>query len=326
MTSDHLPIQFSVIIPLYNKAKFVKKAINSVLSQTFVEFELIIVNDGSTDDSAIVVQDIIDYRIRIIEQKNEGVSAARNNGVKIAKYDNIAFLDADDWWDIEFLSNMKDLIDSYPNAGIYGSSYYIVKNNQKREASIGLSSNFKFGIINYLQVYVKNLCMPLTSISVVIPKKIFSKESGFKENLKFGEDFDLWLRIALKHPVAFTNKPLAFYNQDVELANRAVGNLHNPANHVLWNLGYLSVEEKSNKDLKQLLDKLRVYSLYRYLLSKKFHALAKIELQKVNWGVQPMRARLKYKTPVNLLKIYYFLMKTGSIVKQRLISILKHIS
>jgi glycosyltransferase involved in cell wall biosynthesis len=307
---------FSIIIPLYNKENYIRKSIESVLNQSLEDFELIIVDDGSTDNGGDIVKGIKDSRIRLIEQTNKGVSITRNNGVKLAKFDYIAFLDADDWWDVNFLSNMKNLIDSYPGAGIYGSSYYIVKNKQKREAPIGLDPNFKMGLISYLQVYAKNLCMPLTSISVVIPKSILEEKNGFSSKLKFGEDFDLWLRIALKDPIAFINKPLAFYNQDVELAHRAVGNLHNPENHVLWNLGYLSEEEKSNADLKRLLDKLRVYSLYPYLLSTKYQALAKKELQKVNWNVQTLRARVKNQTPIILLKLYYSFRKRGSILKQ----------
>ena len=108
---------FSVIIPLYNKAAYIEKAINSVLAQNFKEFELIIVNDGSTDDSFSKLTVIcnrlsvenpeIFNKIKIVQQENQGVSTARNNGVKIAKYDYIAFLDADDWWESTFLEEMK---------------------------------------------------------------------------------------------------------------------------------------------------------------------------------------------------------------------------
>ena len=89
----------SVVIPLYNKEKYIKRAIESVLNQTFQKFEIIVVNDGSTDKSAEIVQNIKDPRIRLINQKNAGVSAARNRGIQEAKYEYIAFLDADDFWE-----------------------------------------------------------------------------------------------------------------------------------------------------------------------------------------------------------------------------------
>ena len=94
---------FTVVIPLYNKANYIEKAINSVLNQTFTEFEIIVVNDGSTDESLEKIGHFKDARLKIINQENAGVSTARNNGVKEAKYDYVAFLVADDWWDEHFL-------------------------------------------------------------------------------------------------------------------------------------------------------------------------------------------------------------------------------
>ena len=90
---------FSIVIPLYNKAEYVPKTLASVLNQTYSDFELIIVDDGSTDDSLEVINSFVDNRIKIVKQKNGGVSAARNRGIIEAKYELIALLDADDWWD-----------------------------------------------------------------------------------------------------------------------------------------------------------------------------------------------------------------------------------
>ena len=150
---------FSVIIPLYNKAPYVEKAIRSVLNQTFKEFELIVVDDGSTDDSLSVAKNCLLQTInyKLIEQHNQGVSTARNNGVKQAKYPYICFLDADDWWSPTFLEEMKALIDEFPDAGIYGSSYYIVKNGRQRVAPIGVDNDFSKGLIDYFRVYAKTL-------------------------------------------------------------------------------------------------------------------------------------------------------------------------
>jgi glycosyltransferase, group 2 family len=298
---------FSVIIPLYNKAPYVAKAIESVLGQTYRNFEVIVIDDGSTDQSLEVAKTFENKSITIVSQSNSGVSTARNNGVKLAKYPYICFLDADDWWHPTFLEEMKRLITDFPDAGIYGSGYYIVKNGQERIAPIGVPQGFEQGIIDYCEVYAKTLCMPLTSISVVIPKHIFDEEKGFKSQLKFGEDFDLWIRIALKHKVILVNKPLAYYNQDVDVNNRgvAVHKTYSPVNHFIFNLDYLYDNEKNNHRLKILLDKLRVYILLKYRMQRAFPKEYNAEIKKVDFSVQPLGVRLQYYLPVWFLKQYY---------------------
>ena len=298
---------FSVIIPLYNKAPYIAKAIESVLGQTYRDFEVIVIDDGSTDQSLEVAKTFENKSNTIISQPNSGVSTARNNGVKLAKHPYICFLDADDWWHPTFLEEMKRLITDFPDAGIYGSGYYIVKNGQERIAPIGVPQGFERGIIDYCEVYAKTLCMPLTSISVVIPKHIFDEEKGFKSQLKFGEDFDLWIRIALKHKVILVNKPLAYYNQDVDVNNRgvAVHKIYSPVNHFIFNLDYLYDSEKNNHRLKILLDKLRVYILLKYRMQRAFPKEYSAEIKKVDFSVQPLGVRLQYYLPVWFLKQYY---------------------
>lgn len=202
---------------------------------------------------------------------------------------------------------MKQLITDFPDAGIYGSGYYIVKNGKERIAPIGVPQGFERGIIDYCEVYAKTLCMPLTSISVVIPKHIFDEEKGFKSQLKFGEDFDLWIRIALKHQVILVNKPLAYYNQDVDVYNRgvAVHKIYSPVNHFIFNLDYLYDSEKNNHRLKILLDKLRVYILLKYRMQRAFPKEYSAEIKKVDFSVQPLGVRLQYYLPVWFLKQYY---------------------
>jgi glycosyltransferase involved in cell wall biosynthesis len=267
---------FSVIIPLYNKAPYIEKALQSVLQQTFRDFEIIVVDDGSTDNGAEIVKKVFstDYLMahqlqiplkgfQLISQPNQGVSTARNNGVKAAQENYLAFLDADDEWHPEYLAKMKQLIEQFPDAGLWASSYYIVKNGRNRLATVGVEKDFSKGIINYFQTYAKTLCMPVWTGAAIVPKKVFEEEHGFKPQLKLGEDFDLWVRIAIKHPVAFLNEPLAYYHQDVEQKNRGVvdNKIYEPATHYIFNLQFLEQAEKENTDLKQLMDNLRVYTL-----------------------------------------------------------------
>ena len=316
-------MRFSVIIPLYNKAPYVSKAIGSVLAQTFTDYELVVVDDGSRDDSAEMAAKAMDGRAncRLIRQENAGVSMARNNGVAASQGDYLCFLDADDWWEPTFLAEMSKLIAEFPEAGIYGTNYTIVNEtkHKTRVAPIGVEVGFEKGYINYCQVYAKTLAMPLWTGAVCIPRPVFDGMHGFPQGIKLGEDFLLWIHIALKHKVAFLNKPLAFYNQDVDAANRGVGRLHKPEEHMLWNLADLEPSEQSNADYKQLVDNLRTYGLYPYFLSRKYHEVAKNELDKVDWKFQSKQVQRRYKRPFFVQKWLYILKKIGSRLKSKLL-------
>lgn len=312
---------YSIIIPLYNKADYIEKAINSVHSQTFKDFELIIINDGSTDKSFEILNKIdfksIDYRI--INQDNVGVSTTRNKGVKLAKYTYIAFLDADDWWEPTFLEEMRNLIFEFPEAGIYGSGYFIVNNNIKVKDTIGVDKNFSCGIINYCAVYAKTLCMPLWTGASVIKKDLFEQENGFKPKLKMGEDFDLWIRIALKYPVALINKPLSNYNQDVDINARAVDyfKIYEPETFFIFNLDYLSQSETVNSDLKILLDKLRTYTLLQYRIQNVHLEAYKKEISKVNFNNLSLSTRLQYALPAVIVRNWIRLKIIGINIRKR---------
>lgn len=313
-------MKYSVIIPLYNKAQYVAKAINSVLSQTCTDYELVIVDDGSKDNSAEIAEKVIAGRphCKLIRQENSGVSVARNNGVVASYGDFLCFLDADDWWQPMFLEEMSKFIDEFPEAGIYGTNYIIVNETKKktRVAPIGIEKCFEKGYINYCQVYAKTLAMPLWTGAVCVPRTVFNEFGGFPKGIKLGEDFLLWIRIALKYKVAFLNKPLSFYNQDVETANRGVGRLYKPQDHMLWNLDFLKNEEKTNPDYKQLVDNLRAYSLMPYYISKEYHDDAKIELDKVDWNHQPLKIKRLYQRPMWFLKLMQKFMRLGSKIKR----------
>jgi Glycosyltransferases, probably involved in cell wall biogenesis len=314
---------FSVVISLYNKASYIAKAIESVFAQTFTDFELIIIDDGSTDNSFEMAYNSLmanssrlTVNYQLPTQPNSGVSTTRNNGVALAKADYVCFLDADDWWAPTFLEEMHKLITEYPDAGIYGTSYFLVKNEKNKVAPIALDNGFEKGYIDYIQVYSRFLCMPLSTGTVCVKKSVFEEMQGFKPQLKIGEDFDLWLRIALKYKVAFVNKQLAYYNQDVELNNRAVGHLYKPeANEVDCYSDYEKLFPE-NAQLKQLLDNKRVYGLMKYYMSKEYRDFAKMELDKVDWSKQPKSAVRQYNTPIWMLKLRQLFLNVGSRIKQ----------
>ena len=308
-------MRFSVIIPLFNKAPYAAKAIESVLSQTFGDFELIIMDDGSTDDSNIVASNVIEDRpnCHIYKQENAGVSMARNNAVALSKGDYLCFLDADDWWAPTFLEEMNSFIDEFPEAGIFGTNYTIVNEtkHKTRVAPVGVDPGFKKGYIDYFHVYAKTLAMPFCSDSVCIPRPVFDKMQGFPAEIKLGEDFLLWARISLKYKVAFLNKPLSFYNQDVDENSRGViSKGYDPDTFMTFHFNQFEEYEKNNHDLKVLLDRLRVYSLLRFILNDEHKERVKDEISKVDFSNVSRKYLFYYKLPYDFdfcLIIKYYL-------------------
>lgn len=312
---------FSIIIPVYNKAEYISKCINSVLTQTYSDFELILVNDGSTDDSLSIIKLINDSRIIIIDQYNTGVSVARNIGVKKAIYDYIAFLDADDWWQPTFLEEFKRLIESYPLGDLYACNYYYVKHGICKIENKGISNNFTAGYINFIAIYASKFCVLINCSFVVITKSAFLYANGFRTELKFGEDFDLWLRISLEKKIVYLNKALAFSNQDVDASQRAIGNerVFPPESHFIFNMTELKPLEKNNGDLKKLLDGLKVRLLIPYYLTRKYTFQVNMLLSEVDFTIQPLYYRLIYSAPFKVVYLYFKLMKLASIIKKHIL-------
>ena len=313
--------RFSVIIPLYNKAPYVAKTIESVLSQSFTDYELIIVDDGSSDHSADIAFQIISghRNCQLIRQENAGVSMARNKGVAASHGDYLCFLDADDWWEPTFLEEMDKQIDSYPDAGLYATNYVYYKPGKTHVAL-----NMKTGYITYPQAYLECVAMPVWTGAACMPRKVFDEMGGFLVGIKLGEDFLLWAKTALHYPVAFCEKPLAYYNNDVPASMRATRNLHAPQHHMLFNLqpieddiNHLQLTSNQLVDWKRLLDRLRVNGLIQYWLDNRYHAVAEEELKKVNWNIQPSKVTRPYKLPIWFLKTLRWLVEIGSACKQK---------
>jgi len=205
---------FTVIIPLYNKEPYIKRALETVLNQTYDNFEMIIIDDGSTDEGVRIVSSIHDTRIKVFSQMNSGVSAARNRGALLAKNQYLAFLDADDTWEPNFLQEISNLIDEFPYAGIYATNNKFIYPSGKvmLESFSDLFNGNNIGIIeDYFGLFAKIQKSPFSNSNLCIPKKIYDEFGGYKEGVKLTEDSDLWCRIALKYDVAFSVKPLANY-------------------------------------------------------------------------------------------------------------------
>lgn len=219
-------IKFSVIIPLYNKANFVRKTIESVLDQSFKDFEVIIINDGSTDNGLAVVNKINDPRIRIFSKENGGVAVARNFGIEKSQNEYIAFLDADDLWFPDYLETIKGMVEQHPHAGIFATSYSYIDHLGRKYDMISYTTP-KGKILlteNYCKSIIKGEMEQLCTDTICIKKILFDKIGGFREGIKIGEDTDMWLRLSLVSPVVWKNEAKAIYNGITE--NNATSRLY----------------------------------------------------------------------------------------------------
>lgn len=311
-------LKLSVIIPLYNKRAYVQRTLESVLAQTYTDYEVIVVDDGSTDDSREVAERLIGGRAdwHILHQQNAGVAAARNAGVAASKGECLAFLDADDWWAPTYLERMMDLVATYPEAGLYACNYWYVKTGKTHVAL-----DIPTGYFNYPKTYLEQKSMSVTSISVVMSRKVFDEMGGFPVGIKLGEDFLLWSKVALRYQVAFLNEPLAYYNNDIPAKLRATRNLHAPEAHMLFHMEHLRDAEQTDLEWKALCDWLRVTGLLEYWMHKSYHDQAAEELRKADWSKQPARVKRMYRMPIWMLKAKRQFMQMGSFVKQKLIKL-----
>lgn len=197
----------SVVIPLYNKAHCIEKTINSVLCQTFQNFEIVVVNDGSTDYGPDIVSKISDSRIQLINQSNQGVSVARNTGVNGSKYDLIAFLDGDDEWLPGYLEKMVEAISLYPDAGMYCSAGII--KNADSTVDIRIAKKYK-NIITQIDFFENPHVFVHTSATIV-RKSDFERAKGFPPGMKRNQDFALFYSLAFITPVVYSGFPLSIY-------------------------------------------------------------------------------------------------------------------
>ena len=193
---------FSIIIPVYNKADCIKTTLRSVLNQTFTEFEVLIIDDGSTDSSIEVIKQFSDPRIKVIQQTNSGVSAARNTGIEQACQEWIAFLDADDWWHPDYLLTLKQTIDAHPIAEAVSTAFYA-----KPESENWQPKAWKLDTFPEVEI-IKNLPkrwmqgIPFFTSSFCVKKSLLQTLGNwFREGESNGEDLDLWFRIAEKTPI-----------------------------------------------------------------------------------------------------------------------------
>jgi len=209
---------FSVVIPLYNKAHIIQRTLDSVFGQSFLDFEVIVIDDGSTDNGCDIITGNEKYKsIKLIKQANQGVSVARNNGIAIANFNYVALLDGDDEWMPDFLEKMAIAVQKFPDAGFYGSSSWH-RNINTGEQAEHTPEKCK-GKIQLFNFFDDPHIMPHTSAVVINKKnfeKVFPTGEGFPAGMKLMEDLACFYQIAFLNAVVYVGFPLGIRNNCVE--------------------------------------------------------------------------------------------------------------
>lgn len=216
--------QFTVVIPLYNKANDIERTLLTVKEQRYSPSQIIVVDDGSTDDSVNVVESLNIPNLTIISQANRGVSAARNLGAKKARTHYIAFLDADDLWSPFYLEKMADLILRFPNVGLYTSNYQkLMDDDEYVDPKMHIPHVDPGGAIlqNYFEI-AANGDLPFMTSSTIITRELFDRIGGFPVGERMGEDQALFAEAALIDNIAYCPMVLLVYR--TESSNRACDN------------------------------------------------------------------------------------------------------
>ena len=197
-----------------------RRSLDSVLGQEYSDFELIIVNDGSTDGSVAVVQSYNDERIKLISQRNQGVSVARNNGVLAARGKWVAFLDADDQYHSQFLKRIAESIVRFPDAGCVYARVDWLKQGEVINLHHGQVEETEAKMLpDYFGHVVFENGLEIHTSGVSIRRDVFDSVGLFPEGVKVGEDSDLWLRVALSTKVVYIPESLSTYFMDAGGSN-----------------------------------------------------------------------------------------------------------
>lgn len=290
-------LKISVVIPLYNKEKTVSSTLDSVLKQTYTNFEVIIINDGSTDNSVEKIMIYNDDRILLLHQKNGGAAAARNLGIEKANGELIAFLDADDYWFPNHLEEIAKLYIDFPNCGLYCSRYRM-KISKSKIISIDYKPEIEDLYRGIVKDYFKsslNYRIGLTS-AVCIPKKVLEK-FNFNTSVSSGQDTELFTKIAIEYPVALTNETTMQYDfsSNNHLSKTPI------TKKKLFDINQFHEFEKEHKSLNQFLD------LYRIEYALNFRILGAIEQSKEYLKYVknpiPFKTKILLKLPPVLLKL-----------------------
>lgn len=304
---------FSVVIPLYNKGDVIANTLQAILNQTFNQFEVIVVNDGSTDDSLQIVSGFSDNRIKIIDQKNRGVSAARNIGIKLAKYGFIAFLDADDLWLPDYLLEQSRLIGDFSQASMWGMGWGSVDDLGHNEVDHGgIEYNYRSIISNYFE-RSSHANLFFTS-AVVIKRSVFDQVGFFDERIAIGEDLDMFYRIIVSNVVVFFNCTLVQYrlNAKYRLSNDNKPDIEICFQSYIEKYDYF--KEINIKAISYIHNNFAEITLKYYFGAEKNHgSVIKIK-NNLAYGIIKIKYYYLYRTPYFIGFLFYKLYKLKKVL------------
>lgn len=264
---------FSVILPVYNGGKFISSAIDSVPAQDCPNRELLVMNDGSTDNTAEVLKKYsADKRIHILTQKNMGVSAARNNAAAKAKGEYFAFIDADDIWHKNHLSVIQSLIDKYPSAGLYATfaRTELASGGVVEECNYFRTRPPVVFAEDFFEEYCEDKSVNMfTTSSTCVSREAFYKTGGFPLGCPIGEDLESSLRIAAYYPVVLTKEATATYKKANSTATKDIS--FDPDRKFFDTVSELyaddTIPQKKRENLKKLMDWFTMRRCRHYIIN-----------------------------------------------------------
>ncbi len=289
---------FSVVIPLYNKQNSIVATLQSVLAQTYTNYEIIVVDDGSTDNSANIAEATLrecsgsptgyGLEFSVIRKENGGVSSARNAGILAAKGEYIAFLDGDDLWHPEYLETLHQLIVDYPDAALYGIGCTTIYGDKISE---NLTPSTLRGEVedvwsNYPGYWTGSSSSSRTRLIEI---------GMFDTRMTHGEDIDMWWRLLLSGKGVFDNRVMAYYRQDAE--NRAMNKLIPLEKHIPYFVDKYAEARASNVDFRRYFDREMIYRLYPYLFNARYRKDAKRIAMQMDYSLQKWTMRFRMLCP-----------------------------
>ncbi|PHR90759.1 MAG: hypothetical protein COA80_15450 [Leeuwenhoekiella sp.] len=289
--------RFSVIIPVYNKANFVAQTIQSVLAQSFTDYEIILINDGSTDNSLQVLQTFNASNIRLINQENRGLCAARNKGITAAKGEIIALLDADDLWEPQHLQSLYELSQKFPEAKLYGTAYVeLFSDGTRVPPKINLkTAEPQLLIPDFFEASLFQPLIPPSSFA--FQKKIIKTIGGFDSQITYFEDVDFYIRAHLKFKMAYATRATMQYRFESE--NQVThSNLHRER---IANLEPYLHENPNHKSLHKYIHR-HWYFLCNHFKTEGAHEKYSLLRKKLDTRYLNQQQRLLLALPAPLLR------------------------
>ena len=287
----------SVVIPLYNKAQSIRKTLDSVLAQTYKDFEIVVVDDGSTDGSADVAEAMlreckvygVECRGKVIRKANGGVSSARNIGVMEAKGEYIAFLDGDDLWHPEYLETLHQLIEDYPDAVVYGIGCTTICGDEMPDV---VTYSTQRGVLENPWI---NYPSCLTGSSTTARREKLIELGLFDIRMTHGEDIDMWWRLLLSGKGVIDNRVLVYYRQDAE--NRAMNKLIPLEKHIPYFVDKYAEARANNVDFRRFFDREIIYRLYPYIFDAHYRKDANRIAKQMDYNLQKWTMKFRMVCP-----------------------------